>query len=61
MFGYKLPKKEVEITIFSKTALAVVQTYNIYEAQYIEAHKNTYGFAPFMSKNADPVHRGIIF
>lgn len=52
MFGYKLPKKEVEITIFGKTALAVVQTYNSYEA-----HKNTYGFVPFMSKNADPVHR----
>ena len=57
MFGYKLPKKEVEITIFGKTTLAVVQTYNIYEAQYIEAHKTTYGFAPFMSKNADPAHR----
>jgi hypothetical protein len=57
MFGYKLPKTEIQIEIFGKETNIVAQTYHAYESTFLEDYKKTYNEYPILSDNCDPDYK----
>ena len=57
MYGYELPKKEVEIEIFDEKKMVLTQTYHAYESIFLEDYKKDYGEFPILCNNGDPDYR----
>lgn len=59
MYGYKLPKTEITITIFDKETQIIAQTFHAYESTFLEDYKKNYNTYPLLSDNCDPAYRPI--
>jgi len=57
MYGYELPKKDVEIEVFGIKKKAPSQTYHAYESIYLEDYKRKYKEYPILSDNCDPEYK----
>lgn len=57
LYGYELPKRDVEIDIFGKKVVVATQTFHAYESILMEDYKKKYGEYPYLSDNADPKYR----
>ena len=57
MYGFQIPNKEFEITIFDKSVNIIAQTYHAFEATFIEDYKKTYKMLPILCDNCDPNYR----
>jgi hypothetical protein len=57
MYGYELPKTEINIDIFGKPTKVIAQTYHAYEATFLEDYKKNYNEYPLLSDNCDPDYK----
>jgi len=57
MFGYELPKTEINIDIFGKQTKISAQTYHAYESTFLEDYKKNYNEYPILSDNCDPDYK----
>jgi hypothetical protein len=57
MYGYELPKTEINIKIFDKETKIIAQTYHAYESTFLEDYKNKYNEYPILSDNCDPDYK----
>jgi len=57
MYGYRLPKTEIEINVFGKPTKIVAQTYHAYESSFMEDYKKNYNEYPLLSDNCDPDYK----
>lgn len=54
MYGFKLPKQELDIKILDKDVKIYPQIYHIYESYYIDDFNKEYKFIPVLCDNYDP-------
>ena len=57
MYGYELPKTEINIEIFGKETKITAQTYHAYESTFLEDYKKNYNKYPILSDNCDPDYK----
>lgn len=57
MYGFKLPKTEVEIEILDKKIKVIAQTYHAYESIYMADYKEHYDMVPVLCDNSDPKYK----
>ena len=57
MYGYELPKTEINIKIFDKETKIIAQTYHAYESTFLEDYKKNYNKYPILSDNCDPDYK----
>lgn len=57
MYGYELPKTEINIEIFGKETKITAQTYHAYESTFLEDYKKKYNEYPILSDNCSPDYR----
>lgn len=57
MYGYELPKTEINISIFGKETKITAQTYHAYESTFLEDYKKNYNKYPILSDNCDPDYK----
>jgi hypothetical protein len=57
MYGYELPKTEINIEIFGKQTKITAQTYHAYESTFLEDYKKNYKEYPILSDNCDPDYK----
>jgi len=53
MYGYKIPRHEISITIFDQQIKTFTQSYHIYESSFLKDYKKMYGEYPVLSVNCD--------
>lgn len=56
MYGYKIPKHNLNLNILNKEYSIQPQTYHIYESIFIKDFQKSYGFKPYLSNNCDPTY-----
>ena len=57
MYGYELPRTEIEIKIFDKMTKIVTQTYHAYESTFLDDYKKRYQEYPVLCDNCDPDYK----
>lgn len=57
MYGYELPRTEIEILIFDKLTKIVAQTYHAYESTFLDDYKKKYDEYPILCDNCDPDYK----
>jgi hypothetical protein len=57
MYGYELPKTEINIEIFGKETKITAQTYHAYESTFLEDYRKKYNEYPILSDNCDPEYK----
>ena len=57
MYGYELPKIELEVEIFNKKVNVLAKTYHAYESSFINDYKKNYFSVPILCDNSDPIYR----
>jgi hypothetical protein len=57
MYGYELPRTEIEIKIFDKMTKIVTQTYHAYESTFLDDYKKRYEEYPILCDNCDPDYK----
>jgi hypothetical protein len=57
MYGYELPRTEIEIEIFDKPTKIVTQTYHAYESTFLDDYKKKYHEYPVLCDNCDPDYK----
>lgn len=57
LYGYELPKTELNIKIFDKETKIKAQTYHAYESTFLEDYKKNYNKYPILSENGDPDYK----
>ena len=57
MYGYELPKTEINIEIFGKETKIIAQTFHAYESTFLEDYKKNYNEYPILSDNCDPDYK----
>jgi hypothetical protein len=57
MYGYELPKLEIDIEILEKQVKIVAQTYHSYESIFLEDYKKNYEIYPILCDNCDPDYK----
>lgn len=57
MYGYPLPRTELEITIFDRIIKVVAQTYHAYESTFLDDYKKQYYNYPVLCDNCDPDYK----
>lgn len=54
MYGYKLPKTEINIEILGKSVNIIAQTFHAYESMFLKKYKKKYNEYPILCNNCDP-------
>ena len=57
MYGYELPRTEIEIKIFDRLTKIVTQTYHAYESTFLDDYKKKYEEYPILCDNCDPDYK----
>ena len=57
MYGYELPKTQIEIEIFGKKFEITAQTYHAYESTFLGDYKKIYNKYPLLNDNCDPDYK----
>jgi UV damage endonuclease UvdE len=57
MYGYKLPKTEFNVEIFTNKVKVIAQTYHAYESTFLEDYNKNYNHYPILSENCDPSYK----
>ena len=57
MYGYELPKKELEIELLDIKHMIIPQTYHAYESLFLQDYKKENGEFPILCNNGDPDYR----
>ena len=58
MYGYQLPRTEIEINIFDRVINVVAQTYHAYESTFLDDYQTQYHNYPVLCDNCDPDYKG---
>lgn len=57
MYGYKLPKEEIEREILGKKIKILLQSFHAYESRFMEDYKKQYKKFPILCDNCDPNYK----
>ena len=57
MYGFLVPRAEIQVNVFGRAINDVAQVYHIYESVALSEFKRKFGFNPFLSDNSDPTYQ----
>ena len=57
MYGYRLPKVDIDAEIFGQITKINAQTYHAYESILIQTYCDQFGHTPALNDNSDPEYR----
>ena len=57
MYGFLVPRAEIQLNVFGRAINDVAQVFHIYESVALSEFKRKVGFNPFLSDNSDPTYQ----
>lgn len=57
MYGFMVPRAEIQLNVFGRAINDVAQVFHIYESVALSEFKRKVGFNPFLSDNSDPTYQ----